>query len=328
MVKKFNVRQVEAFRAVVAMGSMSKAAELLGISQPAVSRLVGDFQEAVGFRLFKRLRNGAEPTPDARQLFEQVEKLFVGLEELNHQITAIKNLYTGHITISATSSYATGMLPTIIAEFKRMHPSIGVSVNIHTHEMVVDWVAAGRSDIGLTSQPVANADLDVRQLVKRPAICIFPTGHALAAKDELHPSDLAGLPFVSFPRGSPLRFQIDGIFDRFGVERVLQVDTTSHHAVCSLVAAGLGVALVNPFSPYLAEAGRIESRPISPSVSIELEVLWKEPSLSIVTREFRDFLFDYVVREGIAPPEPAPRRKRAGTGAKPGATDAAGNSST
>ena len=72
MVKKFNVRQVEAFRAVVVMGTMSKAAELLGISQPAVSRLISDFQDAVGFRLFKRHRHSAEPTPDARQLFEQV----------------------------------------------------------------------------------------------------------------------------------------------------------------------------------------------------------------------------------------------------------------
>lgn len=292
MVKKFNVRQVEAFRAVVAMGSMSKAAELLGISQPAISRLIGDFQEAVGFQLFKRLRNGAEPLPDARHLFEQVEKLFVGLEELNHQITAIKNLHTGRLTISATSSYATGMLPTLIAQFKASHPNIAVALNMHSHEQVVDWVAAGRSDIGLTSQPVAYADLDVRRLAKRPAICIFPTGHALGEKDQLHPTDLAGLPFVSFPRGSPLRFQIDSVFDLFGVERLLHVETTSHYAVCSLVAAGLGVALVNPFAPYMALAEDISSRPIFPSVSIELDVLYRESSLSIVARRFRDFLIE------------------------------------
>ena len=312
MVKKFNVRQVEAFRAVVAMGSMSKAAELLGISQPAVSRLVGDFQDAVGFRLFKRHRNGAEPTPDARHLFEQVEKLFVGLEELNHQIAAIKNLHTGRITISATSSYATGMLPGVIAEFKKTNPNIAIALNIHSHEQVVDWVAAGRSDIGLTSQPVANADLDVRQLLKRPAICIFPTGHELGQKDVLHPTDLAGLPFISFPRGSPLRFQIDGIFDRFGVERLLHAETTSHHAVCSLVAAGLGVALVNPFSPYLAEAGQIESRPISPSVSVELEVLWNEASLSIVTKAFRDFLFARAAEQAPSSTPVKPQKRRAG----------------
>ena len=312
MVKKFNVRQVEAFRAVVAMGSMSKAAELLGISQPAVSRLVGDFQEAVGFRLFKRHRNGAEPTPDARHLFEQVEKLFVGLEELNHQIAAIKNLHTGRITISATSSYATGMLPAIIAEFKETHPNIAVALNIHSHEQVVGWVAAGRSDIGLTSQPVANGDLEVRQLLKRPAICIFPAGHKLGEKEELHPKDLAGLPFISFPRGSPLRFQIDGVFDRFGVERLLHVETTSHHAVCSLVAAGLGVALVNPFSPYPAGADQIDARPISPSVSIELEVLWNEASLSIVTRRFRDFLFERAASDVTNPQAPSEKKASAG----------------
>lgn len=314
MVKKFNVRQVEAFRAVVAMGSMSKAAELLGVSQPAVSRLVGDFQDAVGFRLFKRQRSGAEPTPDARHLFEQVEKFFVGLEEINHQIAAIKNLHTGRLTISATSSYATGMLPAVIADFKKANPNVAIALNIHPHEQVVDWVAAGRSDIGLTSQPVANANLAVHQLLKRPAICIFPAGHPLGLKTALHPTDLAGLPFVSFPRGSPLRFQIDGIFDRFGVERLLHTETTTHHAVCSLVAAGLGVALVNPFSPHLAQASQIEARPISPSVSIELEVLWSEASLSIVTKAFRDFLIAKTAEETALPSPAELQERRAGAG--------------
>src|SRR5204863_5545675 len=130
MVKKIYIRQVEAFRAVISLGSMSKAAELLGISQPAVSRLIADFQESAGFQLFKRKRNSAEPTPDARQLFEQVEKIFHGLEELNGEIDAIKNMQTGRIVIAATSSYATGMLPEIVAEFKKIHPGIAIALYV------------------------------------------------------------------------------------------------------------------------------------------------------------------------------------------------------
>lgn len=293
---KIYIRQVEAFRAIVTLGSMSKAAEMLGISQPAVSRLMADFQEAVGFRLFKRKRNSAEPTPDARQLFEQVEKLFYGLEELSDQISAIKNLYTGRIVISATSSYATGMLPDIIADFKKEHANIAIALNIQSQDQIMDWVASGRADVGFTTQPVANTEIGTSQLASRPAQCIFPAGHPLGKKQELHPSDLANLPFVSFPRGASLRFQVDRVFDRLGVERQLYVEATSHHAVCALVAAGLGVALVNPFSPIRGYDVPLESRPISPSVTIELKMLWNESSMSICSTRFRDFAQEQYAR--------------------------------
>ena len=225
------------------------------------------------------------------------EKLFFGLEELNQKIVAIKSLHTGSLHISATSSYAMGLLPAIVGEFKARHPDILISLNIQSHEQVVDWVEAGRADIGLTSQAVANPGLDFQQLAKVPAICIFPAGHSLGQKEKLKPADLAGLPFVSFPRGSQLRFQIDRLFERSGIERTRLIQTTSHHAVCSLVAQGIGVSLVNPVAPRLAENGEIEARPLSPSVDVELGAIWNETSLSIVGRSFRDFLIERFEQE-------------------------------
>lgn len=289
---------------------MSKAAELLGISQPAVSRLIADFQEAVGFQIFKRKRYSAEPTPDARQLFDQVEKLFYGLEELNNQISAIKSLHTGKVVISATSSYATGLLPEVIAKFKKQHPKIAIAVYIHPHEQVVEWVASGRADIGFVIQPVANTELNVAQFMGREAHCIFPAGHALGDKKILHPKDLANLPFVSFPRGTPLRFQIDGVFDRLGVERLLHVEATSHHAVCALVSVGLGVALVNPFSPIAGYPTQLDARPMKPSVMIDLKMFWNDSSLSIVTTSFRDFFLKTVAKHRmveLVEPKATPR---------------------
>jgi DNA-binding transcriptional LysR family regulator len=289
IVKKIHVRQVEAFRAVVTLGSMSKAAELMGISQPAVSRLIADFQHAVGFQLFKRRRNSAEPTPDARLLFEQVEKVFHGLEELVQGVDAIRNMQVGRIVITATSSYSTGMLPDIIAEFKRAHANVTIALHIQSHEQVVDWVSAGRADIGFAIQPISSILLSVRQVRTRGAHCILPAGHPLETKAVLKPSDLANLPYVSFARGTPLRFQIDNLFDRLGVERLLHVEATSHQAICALVSAGLGVALVNPFAPIDGYPNRLIARPMKPSVILELQMLWNETSLSICSSEFRDF---------------------------------------
>jgi DNA-binding transcriptional LysR family regulator len=294
-VKKLYIRQVEAFRAVMSLGSMSKAAELMGISQPAVSRLIADFQEIAGFQLFNRKRYSAEPTADARQLFAQVEKMFHGLEELGQELLAIRNMHSGRLTLSATSSYSTGILPELIATFKAQHPGMSIALHVHPHEQVIDWVSSGRSDIGFCIQPVANSNLNVRTLAKQPAHCIMPLGHPLAAKETLQPSDLADLPFVSFPRGSALRFQIDSFFDRLGVERSQYVEATSHQAVCALVSAGIGVALTNPFAPIDGYPVPLVALPMKPSVMIELQMVWNDSSRSVSSSSFSQF-----VTEGVA----------------------------
>ncbi|SFU22389.1 LysR substrate-binding domain-containing protein [Mesorhizobium sp. YR577] len=292
--RKFNVRQVEAFRAVVTMGSMSKAAELLGISQPAVSRLISDFQDAVGFKLFRRLRNGAEPTKDAKHLFEQVEKLFVGLEELNHEVAAIKNLQIGRLTIAATSSYASGFLPDLIAGFRAQYPDVNISLKTLGHEQVVDWVASGAADVGFTTQSNGNTALNTQTLRKGSVICVIHKDHPLAAKEKLRPQDLANEPFISFPRGAPFRFEIDMLFDRLGVDRTMTIDATSHDSVCGLVAAGLGIGMVNPFSPNVGRADKLVFRPISPSAQIELQMIWADASESAAADKFRAFVPDFL----------------------------------
>lgn len=290
---KLNIRQVEAFRAAVSMQSMSGAADLLGISQPAVSRLIGDFQKAVGMKLFTRTRTGMVPTQDARQLYDHVEKLFMGFEELGHHVESIKSLNEGHLTIAATSSYCTGILPELIAAFKAEHPSIHVALHILPHDEVIDWVVAGRADLGLTSQKVARVEVDVIRLEERPMVAVFPAGHRFESMKQLTPRDFHGETFVSFPRGSAPRFQIDHLFNAAGVERTITTEATSHHAVCALVRAGLGVALVNPFAPFASDGKPVPTRPVTPSVMMELTILLPQRDRAIVTMAFHDYLLGH-----------------------------------
>ena len=292
--KRFNIRQVEAFRAVVTLGSMTKAAELLGISQPAVSRLMVDFQEAVGFKLFRRQRNGAEPTEDARRLFDQVEKLFVGLEDLNHQVHAIRNLTSGTISIAAMGLYANGLLPEIIAKFSKRFPDIAIRLDSQPQDRVVEWVSSRRSDLGVATLPLANPTIPVRELLGRPAMCVFPAEHDFASRDEIHARDLAEMPFVSFPRGTSFRFEVDTLFDRSGIDRVMMMEATTHEAVCNLVAAGLGVSIVSPYSPHLRRNPRLAFRPFSPAIPIVLGLIGDPDEMSVAARHFHDFVIDYV----------------------------------
>lgn len=302
--KRFNIRQIEAFRAAITLGSMTKAAELLGISQPAVSRLMTDFQEAVGFKLFRRQRGGAEPTDDARRLFDQVEKLFVGLEELNQEVHAIRSLTSGSITIAAMGLYANGVLPEIIARFRRSHPDIAIRLDSQSQDRIPEWVASRRADIGFVTLPVSSSLVEARALMTRPALCVFAVDHPFAAREVIEVRDLADMPFVSFPRGTPFRFETDMLFDRAGVDRQMLTEATTHEAVCNLVAAGLGVSIVSPFSPHLRRNPALVFRPFRPAVSITIGMIADEGDLSVAARAFHQFVLDEVERQSATAFQP------------------------
>ena len=290
--KRFNIRQIEAFRAVITLGSMTKAAELLGISQPAVSRLMNDFQEAVGFKLFRRHRGGAEPTDDARRLFEQVEKLFVGVEELNREVHSIRRMSSGSISIAAMGPYDNGVLPELIARFCKTHPGISFRLESQPQDRIADWVASRRADIGIASLPISNSSIHVRELLRRPALCVFPVDHDLAERAEVRAEDLANHKFVSFPRGTPFRFETDTLFEHLGIERDMLTEATTHEAVCNLVAAGLGVSIVSPFSSHIRRNPRLAFRPFRPSIPLALGMIADEDRLSVAARAFHKFVLD------------------------------------
>lgn len=289
---RFNVRQIEAFRAVITLGSMTKAAQLLGISQPAVSRLMVDFQEAVGFKLFRRTRNGTEPTADARRLFVLVDKFFVGLEEMNSEVHAIRTMATGSVTIAAMGPYDNGLVPDILAGFRARHPNIAIRLESQPQDRIGEWISSRRADIGIASLPIANGAVSVHELAKLPALCVLPLGHPLAAKEQIRAEDLSEQSFVSFPRGTPFRFETDLLFEKKGIDRQFLTEATTHEAVCNLVAAGLGVSIVSPYSPHLRRNPRLEFRTFIPAMPISLGIVVDEDSLSIAAKAFYDFVLE------------------------------------
>jgi DNA-binding transcriptional LysR family regulator len=308
-VKRFNIRQVEAFRAVVALGGMTRAAEALGVSQPAVSRLIVDFQDAVGLKLFTRHRGCTEPTDDALRLFDRVEKLFVGLDELNQEVHAIKTLSPGRISIAAMGPYANGLLPQIIARFNAGHPDISISLTSQSQQRLLDWVDSRHVDIGFMTLPLTNSALPVRSVLRRPALCVFPAGHELEARPRVAAGDLSGRPFVSFQRGAPFRYEIDMMFERAGVERRLTIEASSHEAVCNLVAAGLGVSIVSPFSPHLRSNPALSFRPFVPAIPVELGMVGDPNRMSGAARAFYDFVLGYLKTQYPAEPASAAAKR-------------------
>jgi DNA-binding transcriptional LysR family regulator len=243
-----NIRQLEAFSAVMSAGSVTAAARLLGRSQSATSRLLQDFEASIGFALFVRNGSRMSPTAEALALSEEVDRSLAGLRQLDARAAGLQRGAEHHLKIGAISALSTGVVPAALEELRRGGMDPDVTLWTGDAESVVRWVLDRRVDVGLASLPVDHIGLETRCLIAAPCVCLLPPGHVRAAQPIITPADLANEPFISMSNPYRLRSIVDRAFSRAGIDRRIKVETGSSVNACAMVAGGVGVAVVEPFA--------------------------------------------------------------------------------
>ena len=243
-----NIRQLEAFSAVMSAGSVTAAAQLLGRSQSATSRLLQDFEAAVGMTLFVRHGTRISPTTEALALAEDVDRSLAGLRRLDARAAELQRSAEGHLTVGAISALSTGLVPGALRRMSRGGIDPDISLWTGDAETVIQWVLDRRVDVGLASLPVDHLGIRTEWLIHAPCVCSLPPGHALAMATTITPADLADETFISMSNPYRLRSVVDQAFARAGVSRRIKVETGSSVNACAMVAGGVGVAVVEPFA--------------------------------------------------------------------------------
>jgi DNA-binding transcriptional LysR family regulator len=281
------IRQLEAFRATMLAGTVSGAAALLGVSQPAVSRLIGRLERELNLTLFDRVHGRLAPTPEAQILHDQVERTFVSVEQIREAAAAISTAQAGHLHVAAIPAVGLGFLPAAIAEFSRKHPKVTITAEINLSVRVEDSVAAQHVDLGIGVFPFRRTGLESEIFSRAPHSVVVPEGHALAARTYVKPADLEDAPFISLTRDSVGRHIIDRVFQRAGVARRLVAETQANALICELVRRGLGVALVDPFTAADYAGRGVVAVPFRPRIEFHVGILYpKHRPLSRVARVF------------------------------------------
>src|SRR3569832_1290450 len=173
-------RQVEAFRAMMLSGSVTEAAKLMVVTQPAVSRLLRDLQALLLLTLFERRGTGLVPTAAAMALYTEVERSFVGLERITAAAEEIRGRRTGSLRIAALPALANGYLPRLAGHFLQGRPSLSLAFLGVISPIVVDWVLNNQCDIGFAEVPIAHSGLPSLRLPAPARVAVLPTGHRLA----------------------------------------------------------------------------------------------------------------------------------------------------
>ncbi|WP_172294465.1 LysR substrate-binding domain-containing protein [Pseudoruegeria sp. HB172150] len=261
-----NLHQIEVFRAVMTTGTTSRAAEVLHVSQPAVSKTIQLLEHSIGFSLFNRVKGRLQPTAEGQLFFREVEQTIVGIAHLRGAAARIRDYGSGELRIACLSALSTNVVPRALRVFLDRNPKVAITFQTRMSSVVRDLVASGQFDLGLAADEIDKTGLDVREFVRQRVVVALPEGHPLEARKVIRPGDLAGEPFIALSPEDTARREAERAFAEAGVTARTILETPYSTTICAMVAAGLGIGLVDPLTAEPYEGRGLCLRPFEPVI--------------------------------------------------------------
>ena len=264
---QINLKQLDAFRAVMQTGSTNEAASVLNISQPAVSRSVKNLEDQIDFPLFIRENGRLYPTKEAEDLYYEVKEFYNGVDHLTNVMRNVRLVGGGHLRVVTSMPTGQNFLPEVIRDFRKTHPDVRISVRIVVKREMTRWLESQLFDIALLTLPVEYPASRSRILTEVQGVCILPEGHRLTERRVIQAADLEHEDFLSIVPDTILRTRVDKAFAALGIERKNMIlETQSAASICQMVAMGLGSSVIDPFTATAFEDRGIVIRPFQPEI--------------------------------------------------------------
>jgi DNA-binding transcriptional LysR family regulator len=282
-----NLRQLEVFSAIMRVGTVTGAARELGLSQPAVSRILHHAESQFGIQLFQRHQGRLRPTDDARSLFPAVDALFQDAEAIRALIDDLRDNKSGIIRVASIATIGSTFLPRAIAGFMNEQRKIKFAIRIMNVRALVTRVIERKIDVAIAYAPFGDGVTDMVELGTTEVTCVLPTSHRLAGKKIITPHDLVDELLISARRDIPMGEGVDMAFVSSGITRNNIVETANSQIAYDLVAQGVGVAVIDPFSVDHHRPAGVVLREFRPTVRVQPRVLYlKDPPPSRPVQEF------------------------------------------
>ncbi|MFN8727712.1 MAG: LysR family transcriptional regulator [Rhodospirillales bacterium] len=284
-----NIREIEIFRAVMQNGSISRAAAQLRIGQPAASKYIAQLERRLKLSLFVRNGNRIAPTPEARALFDQVDRLFLGLNQIEKFMSDLSSLRSGHVTIACLPLLSLTTMPDTVAAFAKGRPDVSVALQTRSSARILEWVAARQIDFGVGILPAKMPGVTAEPLCELDLFCALPPGDQLENKTEISIEDLSGRDLVALSNHDRSQMAIDVLMARNQVVPRRRIEVFWTSVAFELALRGAGIAFVDRLTAARIPGGLAHLRPFVPRLSIKLSLLWPDhwPS-SAVSRVLAD----------------------------------------
>lgn len=253
--------------------SISRAADALYLTQPAVTKLIQSLEAECGLRLFERQRQRVMPTAEAHLYLDEAENLFLNLGRLKRLAEDLKAMVHTKLTIACYPALAIDLVPGIVNGFRRQNPGSVSTLLIRSSPKLSDMAIAQQFDVGISMLPVRHPDVLSFPCLHENLVVLMPPGHRLSGRDELRPRDLEGEEFVSMGHDDRLSYKVDEYFLKAGVSRRVVGRVSLSAAVCGFVRDGAGVALVGPLTAASPMASGLQTARLRPAIHTESHLL-------------------------------------------------------
>ncbi|ONG59175.1 hypothetical protein BKE38_00265 [Pseudoroseomonas deserti] len=261
------------FRQVMELGGVTAAAAALNISQPAVSKMLQQAEDRLGFRLFLRQRKRLVPTSEALSLFPEVVGALAGIELVQRLSRDLREGRGGLLSLAVTPTLAHGLAPRLVRQFRQAHPDVSLSLRAHPLQEVIRLVIDHRVELGLVMGPVGDSSVMVRDLAERELGCVLPPGHHLAGRAALTAQDLAAETLICVAPHQPVRVLLQHAFEQAGLPLAVAIEVSQSSIACALAEEGAGIAVLDGFALMSARARGAEVRPFRPRVAVQARLL-------------------------------------------------------
>jgi len=269
-----DLKQLEYFVNVVDLGGFSRAARVLRVAQPAISRQVRSLEVELRQNLLLRNGRGATPTEAGKRLLEHARGILQQVDRARRDVDETKGAPVGQIVVGLPPTVARHLTVPVVREFRYRYPRASLSIVEGLSSTIQEWLVVGRVDVGLVYNPNASPAVEARVLLEEPLCLIGPRGPRGAPRT-LRLRDLPRFPLIIPSRPNAIRTLVETRLASLGLRPQVAMEIDAVPAILELVAEGHGHAVLSSRALEGADtAKRLQSRTIvQPQLKISLAVV-------------------------------------------------------
>lgn len=280
-----------ALQKIVELGSFTKAAQVLGYTQPAMSQMISSLEKELSIKLLYRSRYGIHLTLEGERLFPSIQKAVAGYQSMLEIAKEIKGLDRGTIRIGTISSISCHWLPSLIKRFQEIYPNVQFILHQGDYDTIPEWVRTGEADFGFVN-PDAIPNEKTKYIKTGELRAVLPLGHPLAKRAYITLEDLEKEPFLLLEEGSfsePLE-----AFKQAGLDPSVRLRVYDDYSILSMIELGLGVSIL-PELVLRKTNYQVAILPLKPMLTRKIGLVIKNKNtLPIASKYFIDFLFAHI----------------------------------
>jgi DNA-binding transcriptional LysR family regulator len=235
------IAKFEVFNTIIELGSLTKAAEALHMTQSGVSHAISSLESELGFPLLTRGRSGISLTGDGERILKHIRDILQKNEQIKQEAAIIKGLEVGTVRIGTFPSVSIQWLPGILKQFQKEHPSIEIKIMEGNYQEVEHWISNGEVDFGFMSLPTMDS-FEIIPLKKDRMLCILPEEHPLCQKAAISMEDISKELFIMPKEGCDN--DVRRIFKESRVKPMVRFEIAEDQAIIAMVQNGLGISIL------------------------------------------------------------------------------------